>query len=473
MSLLLVACGTGNEQVNMGDLSSVASVGASDMTVVAGNDLTMPADLLGPPDSSSPIDLSVLPDLTTLTDLSSLQDLSDRADLSVVPDLTVRADLSVLADLTAPVDQATLPDLTARLGGQVAFQSPVGNPYAACKKPHAIGTADFNGDGKPDVATACIGSNNVAVLLNNGDGSFATAVTYPIDRWPLSLTIGDFNGDRTPDIVVANNKPGTNPSTFSVLLGTGRGTFNAAANYPSGGDGANAITSADFDGDGKLDLVVSDFGTIVTQTVLFTGVGNGTFVQGSVLAGLYGQDLATGDFNSDLFQDLVLINDAGLVVVVPGDGKGGFGNSTSYQAGMAGGSIKIADLDRNGALDIVATLYTDQTVGVLLGNRGMRLAGDGTFRQAGAFRVGGLGPNGLVVADFDRDGLLDVTTVDTAAADVSVLTGDGQGSLKVLVDAPVGAVPTGIATADFNGDGKPDLAVANQTDGTVSILLTR
>jgi hypothetical protein len=119
--------------------------------------------------------------------------------------------------------------------------------------PSSIAAADFNGDGKLDLAVANSGSNNVTILLGTGDGTFTAAASPATGMAPNSLAVGDFNGDGVPDLAVANAGSGN----VTILLGNGDGTFKAAAS-PAADTGSTSVTAADFNGDGKEDLVVAN-----------------------------------------------------------------------------------------------------------------------------------------------------------------------------------------------------------------------
>jgi FG-GAP-like repeat/Putative Ig domain len=144
--------------------------------------------------------------------------------------------------------------LNVSLGnGDGTFTVANGSPIPLGKDLHAIATADFNGDGKLDLAVTDSGSNTVMILLGNGDGTFGTPTTISVGNVPYSIVTGDFNNDGKLDLAVANEGDGT----VTLLLGNGDGTFTQASGSPYG-VGANPfqIVAADFNGDGKLDLVV-------------------------------------------------------------------------------------------------------------------------------------------------------------------------------------------------------------------------
>src|SRR5437660_165594 len=112
--------------------------------------------------------------------------------------------------------------------------------------PASVAVGDFNGDGKLDLAVANIGSNSVAVLLGNGDGTFQVPLSSLVGDAPAFVAVGDFNGDGKPDLVVANR----NDNTISVELGNGDGTFQAGPTIAVGAQ-PQSVAVADFNGDTK------------------------------------------------------------------------------------------------------------------------------------------------------------------------------------------------------------------------------
>jgi hypothetical protein len=156
--------------------------------------------------------------------------------------------------------------------------------YAVGTSPIALAAGDFNGDGGSDLAVVNSGDNTVSILLNNGDGTFGPHVDYPTASGPQWVATGDFNGDGKLDLAVA-----TSSNAVSILLGNGDGTFKPHTDYPSG---SNWVFVADLNGDGKLDLIVGN-------TLLF-GNGDGSFQLPQSFPGnpSYGPP-ALGDFNGD------------------------------------------------------------------------------------------------------------------------------------------------------------------------------
>jgi FG-GAP-like repeat len=347
----------------------------------------------------------------------------------------------------------------------VPLNQSLGNSYAGAA------SADFNGDGKLDLLLVTPGSSgSIAVLLGNGDGTFQGPVTYtlPIVSY---LVLGDFNGDGKPDIAVSG---GVNGGVVSILINNGDGTFKSPVNYSISGN-VQALASGDLNADGKLDLVVSSGGASATISVLL-GNGDGTFgspiVYTSNLLSSYSASIAVADFNGDGKLDLALTNTEGptsAVAVVLGNGDGTFQNPPLlYSAGLLPAAVVSLDVNGDGKPDLaIAGGY-----GVLsyfslttLINRG-----DGTFANPVSFPVLPL-PYSAVVGDFNGDGHVDIATTSlTQTGGVSVLLGKGDGTFQAHLDSPTGRSPTAIASGDFNGDGKVDLVVANST--TTSQLLS-
>ena len=149
--------------------------------------------------------------------------------------------------------------------GDGSFQ--LGANYTADPTPESAVVADFNGDGKLDVAIGDYSGVGVSVLMGNGDGTFQPAVNYPT-LYPTAITVADFNGDHKLDLAVANvGAPG---GAASVLLGNGDGTFQPAVSYPAG-DEMSFLAVGDFNGDGKPDLVLSD--TVRNNLVVLLNTG--------------------------------------------------------------------------------------------------------------------------------------------------------------------------------------------------------
>jgi len=417
------------------------------------------------------------------------------------PSFVARKDFSV-SDIanwvtTADLNGDGIPDMVAADGTNVSvllgngdgtFQPAVN--FAAGGKATFVIVADLNGDGIPDLAVglgdASTSSNMVSILLGNGDGTFQAAMQFTTGTNGNYIAIGDFNGDSIPDLAVTNRGLATSsqPSTVSVLLGNGDGTFGAATNYTVG-VGPTSVVAVDLNGDGALDLVVTNWGHVDTSTepttyipdttisVLF-GNGDGTFQQAqNQSVGTGPLRVIAGDFNGDGNPDLIVATEQsstqnrGSLVVLFGDGQGGLHNGGTYIVGSSPRDLISSDVNGDGIPDLLvghASLDNNSgALNVLLGN------GDGTFQAPSDVAVGS-DVFALAAGDFNRDGKLDVAlTVANKAA--SVILGNGDGTFQTPPAFPAGQVFGAIVTADFNNDGNADVAVTNQFDNTVSILL--
>jgi hypothetical protein len=371
-----------------------------------------------------------------------------------------------------------------------SFYAPVS--YATDANPAAVVTADFNQDGRLDLAVANSGSNTLSVLLGNGDGTFQAAQNYDTGANPHSVAVGDFNGDGKLDLATAN------AGDVSVLLGNGDGSFGAAASIPlTDGSGPQSVAVGDFNADGKLDLgVTSNFyspgtpgtpgywvgdywsgytyypGTPGTpgyyegRANVLLGNGDGSFSAPNItgLGDGYHTSAAVADFNGDTLPDFAAANpDSGTVSVLLGDGAGAFGAPAEFGADYSPSSVAAGDVNGDGTPDLVTANASGNDVSVLLGN------GDGSFGVAQNYAAGSY-PYSVAVADFTGDGNPDLVTANLGDNRVGVLPGNGDGSFRCAEYSAVGSGPVAVAAGDLNGDGRPDVAVAESSAG-VSVLL--
>jgi hypothetical protein len=339
--------------------------------------------------------------------------------------------------------------------------------------PSAIAAGDFNGDGKADLVT--IGSaGDAAVLINNGDGTFHQGPTLGFSSIADAVVVGDFNHDGTQDIAV-----GTQGGTIAVFLGNGNGTFQAAKSFNLGSnDIVRSLVAGDFQNDGRLDLAVTvdlQNNQQTGQMAVLLNNGDGTFHRSqSIDVATDALGLAAADFNGDGKLDLVTTalpatGDRNVQVLL-GNGNGTFQDPIVTTTGFSATSVATGDFNGDGKPDLVLLDYftADNSILVLLGN------GDGTFQKPLVFKfstpVGFAVP---VVGDFFGDGKLSVV-VTNGLGEVSVLRGNGDGTFQAPVTYLVdfnSSQPSGVIAADFNGDGKLDLAVSNFVAGDVSVLL--
>jgi FG-GAP-like repeat/FG-GAP repeat len=318
------------------------------------------------------------------------------------------------------------------------------NNYAVGTFPLSVTTGDFTGDGKPDIVTASNSNSTISLLRNDGSGGFNPGGTFNSGAGPLALAAGDFNNNGALDIAVVVN------TGVNILMGNGQGGFSAPAFVQATG---NQILTADFNNDGKLDLA--------TSNQLLLGNGAGQFPNGGCAPPTPTGGFAAGDVNGDGTLDLVGANflSGQVRIQLLSAGAGCLGVPTNIDVLNSGRPrfATLGDLNKDGKLDIIAGAT------VLLNN------GNGAFGPPTAYGFGSLGADpgaNTVVADFDGDSNLDITSASTGTA--GILFGNGIGGFKYAV-GPSERGAYGLARADLNNDGKQD-AVAMSNGGFVAML---
>jgi hypothetical protein len=259
-------------------------------------------------------------------------------------------------DLATVKSCCGLGDVTVLLGnGSGGFSAAAGSPFAVGDLPYSVAIGDLNGDGRPDLATANAGSGDVTVLLGNGSGGFSAAAGNPFVAGtdPVSVAIGDLNGDGRPDLATAN----VNSNNVTALLGDGSGGFSAAVGSPFA-TGTNPFTVAigDLNGDGRPDLATANVNSNNVTVLLGNGTGGFSAAAGSPFTvGDHPYSVAIGDLNADGKPDLASANAfSNNVTVLLGNSSGGFSAAAGgpFAVGSGPASVAIGDLNADGKSDL-------------------------------------------------------------------------------------------------------------------------
>ena len=339
---------------------------------------------------------------------------------------------------------STIPFIPTFPGG-VALSSSSFFPkldFAAGNTPYGAAIADLDGDGKPDFVVTNTGDSSISIFRNTGRGdslstnSFASALNLTTGKGPWGVAIADLDGDGKLDIVVSNGNDGS-ISVFRNTSSSGSitaGSFAARVDFltGSGGGGGYGIAIADFDGDGKPDVAVTNRNSSTIS------VFRNTSSSGSVTFAAH-VDFSTGG------------------------------------AGVLPYGIAAADVDGDGKVDLVVANSGTDSLAIF---RNTSTSGSIDISSFGArVDIAASGtPIAVVIADINGDGKPEIVSANTSDSTLSVFQNNStsgsisSGSFAAGVDFKLNSEPESIALGDFNGDGRSDIAAANRNSNTVSIF---
>lgn len=344
--------------------------------------------------------------------------------------------------------------------------------------PRWITVADVNRDGNLDILVANADGETVSVLLGDGAGHFRQAAGSPVGagHLPNDIAVADMNGDGNPDMVIANHQS----PYITILLGDGKGSFRPAPGSPfdvHSRPHPHGVAVADFNGDGKPDVVTDSWGNNQIELLLGDGKGGlGTPGRYFDVGHRPYERLRSADFNHDGLPDVVTTNlDDGTVTILLGDGKGSFRDApgSPFAAGAKPWQVFVDDVDGDGNADLVVIPYQRDIAGVSE-DAVMVLLGDGK----GAFRpmpgsplpLGDCrGANSVTAGDLRGDGKHAIVVACAESRNLMLFERGANGGFAAT-SIPAKGGWGAVAMARLTRDRSSEIVTADADDGTITIF---
>jgi hypothetical protein len=354
------------------------------------------------------------------------------------------------------------------------------NKIMVRNKPYSVEAADLNGDKITDLVIANGEDSSVTILLGIGNGNFreAKGSPFPAGYMPNDIAIADFNKDGKPDLAFANH----DRKYLTVLTGNGHGSFAPLKGSPFKLEvtpHTHGVVAGDFNSDGNLDLVTDSWGNN-RLAILFGNSDHGFNTTAKYLqVGKHPyQRIRTADLNKDGNLDIVTTNlDGNNATILLGDGKGNFHEpeGSPFPCGDSPFGVVIGDINHNGNPDL-AIINSPSITSSNKGQDGLTiLLGDGKGKfttMPGSPFTTGKAPSRVAIGDLNGDGIPDIVVTNYKSNSITVFMMN-KNVVASSYTIPVGAKPEGVAIADFNGDKKGDIVVGNSGDNFMSLIISK
>jgi hypothetical protein len=349
------------------------------------------------------------------------------------------------------------PDLVAALFGshELAVLDNLGGhafaearPYPSGPNPDKVALADFDRDGDLDAAYIHRGADYLTILHNQGAGVLGEPLNIPTGIQPALLRPAELSGDAAPDLLVADES-----LTLAVLVNAGDGTF--ASVFPHTIPKVFDVALADLDQDGDLDVGASSFYS--DDVYILTNAGDGHLEEFGIPRTIGGRYIVAGDVDADSDTDLVVISPPDSLDILRNDPEDPFSDQVFARRqdhrgahGLAGG-----DLDGDQRFDVVAANPATGSLAVYWSSA------EGAFQEPLAELNPGIGPAWPLIADLDQDGNPDVAAVSLHSPEIAVVWQPRPRAFEAIESHGVGQSPRVVIAEDLDGDGLRDLAAAD------------
>lgn len=327
-------------------------------------------------------------------------------------------------------------------------------------KPYYITTADFNNDGKPDIAVTNYNSNSISVIKNIGGLNFTSSVFNGVSE-PAGIVSGDIDNDGDVDIIATSEFY----NSFFVFINNGNGVFE----YPymiSAGTHPTAIAIGFIDNDEFLDIAVANWDIDYPYLRIYKNNGNGIFTQlNYYVVGSRPLCIFIGDIDNDGSNDIGVGIDYSnpRVEFLKNNGLGIFSNSISVNTLDRPYGISGSDFNNDGFIDLIVTNKYSNSLSYLKNFNGTAFVN---------YLIPTIGnyPYGIYLNDFNKDGKTDIATafLNTSSIDINLNTSSSP-PFNTISYSNFFGVSTNLAGADYDSDGDIDLAVINHNSNSVSI----